>query len=430
MKITVIGGGSTYTPELVNGFLKETNSLPIEELCLMDTDPERLEIVGGFVQRMVDYLDSPFQVTLLTNQEKAIADARYVITQFRVGKMNARINDEYLGSRHGLIGQETTGIGGMAKALRTIPVMLTIAQDMEKFAPGALLVNFTNPAGLITEALFRYAPSIQSLGICNVAITTKMDLLKTLKEHLGLNLQSKDANLDTLGLNHLTWHRGLTIQGKDFWPEILELYLNDLKAQTNPEWPVDLIHSLQMIPNYYLHYFYQTKEKLAGQESWPPSRGEEVLEIEKGLLSQYASPKLHTPPEALMKRGGAWYSTIATQILASHYNDTGEMHVANVRNDGAVSDWSFDWVLELLCQISKSGIQPIKTTPLPPSCFGLISTVKAYELHTVEAAVNGDRTEAYLALLAHPLGPSADQANEVLEDLLETNRDFLPQFFT
>jgi len=430
MKVTVIGGGSTYTPELVNGFLQRADSLPISELCLMDTNQERLEIVGGFTERMVGFHGAPFRISLTTNQREALQNASYVITQFRVGSMDARIQDEYLGKRNNLIGQETTGVGGMAKALRTIPIVLKIAKDLEELAPKALLINFTNPAGLITEALFRYAPMIASVGVCNVAITIKMEFLERLKNAYGLNPALEDVKLDTLGLNHLSWHRGLIIQGEDWWPKNLELYLETLRSQENPEWPLELIETTRMIPNYYLQYFYQKEKKLKAQISWPPSRGEQVREIEKDLLDQYASPSLTTLPPDLMKRGGAWYSTLAAQLLNSHFNDLGEEHVVNIRHNGAVAGWPADWVLELPCKVDQSGITPVKTEPLPPANFGLISAVKAYELHTVEAAIHGNRKEAYLALLANPLGPQASEIDKVLDEMLETNKPYLPQFWS
>ena len=429
MKVTVIGGGSTYTPELVNGFLARTNTFPISELCLMDINSERLEIVGGFAQRMVEFKGSPFKVTLSNDQRDAVRESSYVITQLRVGMMEARCKDEYLGLRHGLIGQETTGIGGMAKALRTIPVLLSIAKDIREVAPGALLVNFTNPAGLVTEALFRYAPDVHTVGVCNVAITTKMDILKGLEEATGKHIPPEKAQLNTLGLNHLTWHRGFSVEGEEMWPQIIERTIKELKSQDHPEWDPRMVEVLQMIPNYYLQYFYHTDKKLASQKKWPPSRGEEVIEIEKDLLTQYTDPALKEPPEDLMKRGGAWYSTLATQLLNSHYNDLGEIHIVNVRHNGAVSGWPDDWVLEMPSLISKAGIMPLAAEPLPPVCFGLISAVKAYEIHTVEAAVHGDREAAYLALLAHPLGPTADKVQVVLDDMLKTHKTYLPQFW-
>jgi 6-phospho-beta-glucosidase len=430
MKITVIGGGSTYTPELVNGFLARVDSLPIEELWLMDIDPDRLNIVGGFAKRMVKAKGDPFKVVLSINQREAIAGASYVVTQLRVGMMPARRGDEYLGLRHGLIGQETTGIGGMAKALRTIPVILDVAKDIHEVAPRALLANFTNPAGLVTEALTRYAPNISVVGVCNVGITTKMEILDDLEKATGSHVNPEQAHLNTLGLNHLTWHRGFTVDGEEMWPLIFPAFVESLKKDPEPEWDVRTIESLGMMPNYYLQYFYYTQKKLAAQKKWPPSRAEEVMEIEKDLLREYADPTLFEPPADLMKRGGAYYSTLATQVIDSHHNDRGQIHVVNVRNNGAVKGWPTDWVLELPAKIDRHGIHPLPADPLPAVCFGLISQIKMYELLTVEAAVHGDRNAAYQALLAHPLGPGADRLQEVLDDLLETNRRWLPQFFT
>jgi 6-phospho-beta-glucosidase len=429
MKITVIGGGSTYTPELVSGFLARVDRLPLDELWLMDIDRQRLEVVGGFARRMVEAQGTPFKVVLSLNQREAIAGAAYVITQLRVGMMPARRGDEYLGRRHGLIGQETTGVGGMAKALRTIPVILDIAEDMHETAPGALLANFTNPAGLVTEALNRHAPEVPAVGVCNVGITTKMEILENLGKITGQQIADERAVLKTLGLNHLTWHYGFSVDGEDMWPQVFPAYVEMLKQEADPEWDLPTLESLGMIPNYYLQYFYYTQKKLKAQEAWPPSRAEEVMEIEKDLLREYADPALTEPPADLMKRGGAYYSTLATHLIDSHYNDLGQIHTVNVPNTGAVADWPADWVLEMPAKVDRGGVHPLPADPLPPACFGLISAVKMYEILTVQAAVHGDRNAAYQALLAHPLGPSADQVQVVLDDMLETNRQWLPQFF-
>ncbi len=428
MKITVIGGGSTYTPELVNGFLARVDSLPIAELWLMDIDRERLDIVGGFAQRMVQAKGAPFKVILSTVQKDAIAGASYVTTQLRVGMMPARRGDEYLGLRHGLIGQETTGVGGMAKALRTIPVILSIANDIRESAPGALLANFTNPAGLVTEALNRYAPDVPAVGVCNVGITAKMKILEGLEKATGDKIEDNRAVLNTLGLNHLTWHRGFTVDGEEMWQTIFPAYLEELKKEAEPEWDIRTLETLGMIPNYYLQYFYYTDKKFESQKKWPPSRAEEVMEIEKDLLRDYADPNLTEPPADLMKRGGAYYSTLATQLINSHHNDLGEVHVVNARNNGAVKDYPADWVLELPAKVDRNGIHPLPADPLPASCFGLVSQVKMYELLTVEAAVHGDRNAMVKALLTNPLGPSADKVQAVMEDMLETNKQWLPQF--
>lgn len=429
MKITVIGGGSTYTPELVNGFLAMTGSLPLDELCLMDIDPERLAVVGGFAQRMARARGEPFRVTLSTDQRAAIAGAAYVITQLRVGMMPARRGDEYLGLRHGLVGQETTGVGGLAKALRTIPVILSVARDLRETAPGALLANFTNPAGLVTEALNRYAPDTPAVGVCNVGITTKMEMLAQVEQATGQKIDDQRARLNTLGLNHLTWHRGFTVDGEELWPLIFGAFLESLKQSPEPKWDLRTVESLGMIPNYYLQYFYYTAKELEIQKGWPPSRAEQVMEIEKELLSDYANPALNESPASLMKRGGAYYSTLATQLILSHFNDLGQIHVVNTRNNGAVPGWPADWVLELPARVDRGGIHALPTEPLPPACFGLIAQVKMFELLAVEAAVHGDRNALYQALLTHPLGPSAERVQAVLDDLLLTNRQWLPQFW-
>jgi 6-phospho-beta-glucosidase len=429
LKVAVIGGGSTYTPELVKGFLDRTEQFPVDELWLMDIDADRLAVVGGFAKRMVEHQGSPFKVVLTTDQRQAVCDATYVTTQLRVGHMQARRDDEYLGLRHGLIGQETTGIGGMAKAIRTIPVILKIASDMRELAPGALLVNFTNPAGLVTEALFRTIPEVPAVGVCNVPITAKMSILEGLSKGLGREIEPDRGELKTLGLNHLSWHTGFTLDGEDVWPQVMTHFITELKSSEEPEWDPRLIETLRMIPNYYLNYFYETSHKLEEQQHWPPSRAEAVMEVEQELLQQYADPALSEPPADLMKRGGAYYSTVATQLLNAHYNDLGETHVVNLRHNGAVPGWPEDWVLEMPARVDQSGIQPLPAQPLPPACFGLIAQVKSFEILTVQAAVHGDRQAAYMALLAHPLGPEAHKAEAVLNDLLETNKVYLPQFF-
>jgi 6-phospho-beta-glucosidase len=429
MKITVIGGGSTYTPELVNGFLERAERLSLKELCLMDIDKERLDIVGGFAQRMVKAKGEPFKVVLSLSQREAIVGASYVVTQLRVGMMPARRGDEYLGKRHGLIGQETTGVGGMAKALRTIPVILDIAKDIREVAPGALLANFTNPAGLVTEALNRHASDVPAVGVCNVGITTKMEILEDLEKIMGQEIADERAVLKTLGLNHLTWHYGFSVDGEEMWPQLFPAFIEMTRQEEDPEWDISTLESLGMMPNYYLGYFYYTDKKLKAQEKWPPSRAEEVMEIEKDLLREYADPTLTEPPADLMKRGGAYYSTLATQLIDSHYNDLGQIHTVNVLNNGAVADWPADWVLEMPARVDKAGIHPLPADPLPATCFGLIASVKMYEILTVQAAVQGDRNAAYQALLAHPLGPSADKVQDVLDDMLETNKQWLPQFF-
>jgi 6-phospho-beta-glucosidase len=302
------------------------------------------------------------------------------------------------------------------------------AKNLVKLSPDATLLNFTNPAGLVTEALSRYAPHTPSVGVCNVAITTKMQFLEQLQIADEL-ISPERAQLDTLGLNHLSWHRGLKIDGENVWDQIIEHFVKHARAgNSDAAWDADTIESLQMIPNYYLQYFYYTERKLAQQSSWPPSRAEQVSQIEASLLEKYRNPNLSQPPDDLMKRGGAYYSTVATQLINAHYNDLAETHVVNVPHRGAVDGYPDDWVLELPCIIRRSGAEPIPAKPLPQAVNGLLCQIKAYELLTVEAAAHGDRNAAYQALLAHPLGPPANKIMTVLEEMLEINRRYLPQF--
>jgi len=429
LKVAVIGGGSTYTPELLQGFLAYTDTFPLTELWLMDILPERLELVGGFARRMVHAQGAPFEVHLTEDRRAAVQGASYVITQIRVGGMQARREDEYLGHRHGLIGQETTGVGGMAKALRTIPVLLDLASEVQKLAPMALLVNFTNPSGLITEALRRYAPDLLSVGLCNGPIVTKMRILQTFERLRAEKIAPDRAELNMLGLNHFSWYRGFTLDGEDVWKEYLKCLIEQLGEESDPRWNPGIIKALGMVPNGYLQYFYYKERKLREQGSWPPSRAEEVIRIENELVKKYAEPGRTETPEDLMERGGAYYSTAATQLMNSHYNDLGEIHAVNVPHRGGVQGWPEDWVLEMPCCVDATGIHPLPTEPLPPDCFGMLAHIKGYELLTIEAAVKADRAAAYRALLAHPLGPSAERVHEVLEDMLETNRQYLPRFF-
>ena len=427
MKITVIGGGSTYTPELVSGLLGRAGTLPVSELCLMDISPARLEVVGGFARRMAQARGEPFRVSLSQRLDEAVQGADYVITQLRVGGLQARREDEYLGRRHGLVGQETTGVGGMAKALRTIPVVLQVAAAIRRYAPGGVLLNFTNPSGLVTEAVTRAYPDLPAVGVCNGPFSLKMEVLHFLQARGRFDGDFDAPQADILGLNHLSWCRGLTLGERDLWSEFLELYLGQADAAL--EWDRRLLETTRMVPSGYLAYFYDTAHKVAGQEQWPPSRAEAVMQIEAELLRQYAEPERSELPPGLMQRGGAYYSTVAAQIIQSHWNDLGETHIANTRHGGAVSAWPSDWVLEMPLRVDRAGFHPLPAAPLPPACFGLLAAVKMYELLTVQAAVRGDRKAAYQALLVHPLGPPASQIQPVLDDLLETHRAYLPNFW-
>jgi 6-phospho-beta-glucosidase len=425
MKVTTIGGGSTYTPELVQGFIERHERLGLHELWLMDIDGERLEVVGGFARRMVAAAGGPFQVHLATDRQAALDGADFVTTQIRVGQMAARREDEYLGRRWNLVGQETTGVGGMAKALRTVPVILSIAEEMRGLCPDAWLVNFTNPSGLVTEALQRYASDVRSVGLCNAPIN---DYQMTVAGEMGLD-NPFDVHLDYLGLNHLSWIRGARVEGQDVWPQVFGRELEDARASREPTLPAEVMQRLGVICSSYLRYYYRTQSVLREQARDGPSRAEQVLEIEHKLLQRYADPSLQTMPPELMQRGGAYYSTAATQLIEAIVRDLGQVHIVNTRQAGAVPGVPADWVMELPCRVDAAGPHPLPADPLPLFADGLLRAVKAYELLTARAALSGECDVALQALLAHPLGPDADQALEVLEDMLTTHQEYLPRFF-
>lgn len=429
MKICVIGGGSTYTPELASGFLNLQSELPVDELCLMDIDDSRLNTVFGFIKRYCEKHHAHFRVTKNRNLEEAISGSSYVITQIRVGMIPARREDEYLGDRYGLIGQETTGIGGMCKALRTIPVILDVASTIKKVASTAILINFTNPSGLITEALKTYMPDVNSIGLCNAPYHAKMSILNLYEQLKEEKIDPKRVQLNTLGLNHLSWHRGLMVDGVDVWDQVLPFFIKQLRELENPDWDPDLIENLGMIPNNYLQYYYQTEKMLSLQENWPPSRAEIVLGVEKELLAEYADERNTDLPEGLLQRGGAYYSTVATQLINSHYNNLNEVHVINTLQDGAVQNIPLDWVMEIPCVVNAKGFTPIPTNPLPEAVSGLMTQVKVYEKLTVKAAVSGNEKYLYQAILAHPLGPDAHSIKKIMHDILKTHKKYLPNFF-
>ena len=420
MKVTTIGGGSTYTPELVQGFIERHERLDLDDLWLVDIDAARLEVVGGFVRRMVAAAGEPFRVHLTADRRKALEGADFVTTQLRVGGMAARREDEYLGRRWGLVGQETTGIGGMANALRTIPVILSIAEDVRDLCPGAWLVNFANPSGLVTEALQRYAPDVHSVGLCNGPIGYQMEIAK----RVGLE-DPFGVHLDYLGLNHLAWIRGARIGDQDIWPQVFAEALRRAQEDDHPILPAGVMERLGEIATSYLRYYYCTQSVLREQAKGEPSRAEQVMGIEKTLLARYADPALSAMPSELMERGGAYYSTVAVQLIEAIALDLKQVHIVNTRQGGAVRGIPPDWVMELPCQVDRAGIQPLAIEPLSPYADGLLRAVKAYELLTAKAAVSGDRDAALQALLVHPLGPDTDQVADVLEDMLSTNARYL-----
>ena len=427
MKLAVVGGGSSYTPELLDGLFSRLDKIPVSEVWLVDQDAKRLEINSGFAGRMAQECGAPFSIHTTQDLREGVKDAKYVITQIRVGKMQARINDEKLGLRHGIIGQETTGVGGFACALRTIPRILDIAHAMEELAPKGYLINFTNPAGINTEAVLKHS-SINTVGLCNVPIGMIMDVIK----HLGGEVE--DIELDYVGLNHLSWVRQFKNKGQDITDAVLEKFF----ANARDEWEeedtrenmIAAMQSLHMFCNYYLQYYYSTETVLRTLQDKECTRGEEVLKVENMLFEKYQNPELKEKPEELSKRGGAHYSTAAFHLIDGIENDRQNRQIVCCRNNGAIPTFDDDVSVEVSAIIGKDGAKAIPQETPVPAIRGLMQNIKAYESLAVQAAVTGDREAAFQAMLLHPLMPrNAAKCRALLDDLLEVHKPLLQGTF-
>jgi len=416
LKVAVIGGGSTYTPELIEGFIRYYDELPIAQITLMDISTERLKIVGDLVQRMLGEL--PIKLVRTTNREEAMTGADFILTQMRIGGLAARALDEQIPLKYNILGQETTGPGGFAKALRTVPVMLDIARDITRYAPDAWLINFTNPAGLITEAVLRHTPT-KVIGLCNVPIGMQMRAAE------AMNVAPERIELQYVGLNHLSWVRAF-LDGRDVTSEIIEKQYGDSSGHS----PVDIafLRALGYLPNYYLRYFVHPDVVLREQLTAEETRGEFLQGVEAELLRMYADPNLKEKPKLLETRGGAHYSTVAVSLIRAIAQDRREVHIVNTRNGQSIPELPPDAAVEVSAVIGKSGAHPLVTGPLPPVIRGLAAAVKAYEELTIEAAVTGNEQTAKLALLSHPLVPSWDIAVALWNDIKAAHTKYLPQF--
>ena len=421
VKIAVVGGGSTYTPELIEGFHVRRHRLPVDELVLHDIDQERLDVVGGLAQRILKRHEWPGKLTLTRERDQALDGASFVIVQLRVGGQAARLVDETLPLEFGCIGQETTGPGGFAKALRTVPMVLDIAAETERRgAKGAWLVDFTNPVGIVMQALLGHGH--RAIGLCNSAMGFQRRFARL------LDVAPDRLLLDHVGLNHLTWERAVFVDGVDRLPDLIEGHADEIARDIGV--PASLLRLLGAVPSYYLRYFYMTDEVLREQLSGSKkTRAEEVMQIERGLLEMYRDPKLAEKPPLLEKRGGAYYSEAAAQLCASLHSDTRDYQVVDVRNDGALPDLPDDAVVEIPARIGAGGAIVDELRALSPEMLGLVQQVKAYERLTVKAAVDGDRAAALKALLANPLVARYNVASPLLDALLEANRAHLPRFF-
>jgi 6-phospho-beta-glucosidase len=419
VKVAVVGGGSTYTPELVEGFVTRGDRLTVDELALFDIDADRLAIVGGLAGRMLRRVGWSGRLVLTGDRDRALEGADFVLVQLRIGGQAARFSDETIPPRFGCVGQETTGPGGFAKALRTVPVVLELAEETaRRGAPGAWFLDFTNPTGLVTQALLDGGH--HALGLCNVAIGFQ----RRFATHFGV--EPDRVRLEHVGLNHLTWERKVFVDGVDRLPELLEGAMDLVSDEVHL--PAELIRAVGAIPSYYLHYYYRTSQVLQEQRH-RKTRAEEVMEIEAGLLELYEDPLLDTKPALLEQRGGAFYSDAAAALVASLHAGTGDVQVVNLRNGGAIPGLPDDAVVEISATIDRDGAHPLPVAPLEPDMLALVEHAKGYEILTAEAAVTGDRRTALRALMANPLVGDFDVAGPLLEALLDANRAYLPRFF-
>ncbi|QXE01655.1 6-phospho-beta-glucosidase [Terribacillus sp. DMT04] len=433
LKIVTIGGGSSYTPEIVEGFIKRYEELPITELWLVDVEAgkEKLEIVGNMAKRMVKEAGLPIDVHLTLDRREALKDADFVTTQFRVGLLDARAKDERIPLKYNVIGQETNGPGGLFKGLRTIPVILDICKDMEELCPNAWLVNFTNPAGMVTEAVLRYSNINKVVGLCNVPIMMKMQVAEL------LGADGDRVHIDFAGLNHMVFGLNVYLDGENVTETVLDkmtseenkMTMQNIKAM---DWEPGFIKGLKAIPCPYHRYYYKTSSMLEAELESADSEGtraEVVQGVERDLFELYKDPNLAHKPEQLSKRGGAYYSDAACSLINSIYNDKRDIQTVNTVNNGAIQSIPNDSAIEINSVITKDGPKPIGIGDLPVAVRGLVQQIKSFERVGAEAAVTGDYNTALLAMTINPLVPSDETAKKIVDEMLEAHKEHLPQFF-
>jgi 6-phospho-beta-glucosidase len=414
MKLAVIGGGSTYTPELADGIGR---LLPaVSELVLVDPDPGRLAVVGPVSARIVAAHGHPARVRWTHSLDDGADGADAILFQLRVGGQAARQRDETWPLDCGCVGQETTGAGGLAKALRTVPIVLDLAERaVRRASPSAFIIDFTNPVGIVTRALL--SAGYRAVGLCNVAIGFQRKFASL------LGVPPDQVRLGHVGLNHLTWERSVFVDDKDVLPSLLATQLDEIASHTGM--PAEFVRHLGLVPSYYLHYYYAHDEVVAAQRG-AVTRAEEVARLEAELLGLYADPALDRKPAQLAQRGGAWYSEAAVDLLVSLRGDRRDVQVVNTVNGTTLPFLPEDAVIEVPAVIGGGGAAPLPVDPVQPLLRGLISHVYAYEELALEAAIRGGRDRVYDALLAHPLVGQADRAECLTDRLMAENAKFLP----
>ncbi len=431
-KITVIGGGSSYTPELIEGLIKRHHELPFKELWLVDIGEgsEKMSIISDLAKRMIARAGSKINVYSTTDRSEGLSGADYVLIQLRVGSLEARYLDEAIPAKHGILGQETTGAGGLFKAFRTIPVVIDIINDCKILCPEAWIISFSNPVGMITEAVFRYTDWKRFVGLCNLPIGLEMAVA-------GLyDVEVSKVRVDIAGLNHLICGLDVFIDGKNVMEEVLlkiggeETAISAANVYDVP-WAYEFLKNLEAIPCVYHRYYWMKDEMLEHSLNEYRNnnlRATAVKEVEKELFKKYSDPSLDVKPPELEKRGGAYYSDTACNLMASIHNNKGDVQAVNTLNGGAVSCLPGDVVVEVSSRITSEGPLPVCTKDLPTACRGLVQQMKAYELQACQAAVSGNYGDALVAIITNPLVQSQNVGRKVLNDLLIAHSDYLPQF--
>ncbi|GAB7073816.1 6-phospho-beta-glucosidase [Streptomyces sp. JCM 18897] len=419
MKLTVVGGGSTYTPELIDGFARLRDTLPLTELVLVDPDAGRLELVGGLARRIFARQGHPGTITTTGDLDAGVEGADAVLLQLRVGGQAARQRDESWPLECGCVGQETTGAGGLAKALRTVPVVLDIAERVRRTNPDAWIIDFTNPVGIVTRALLQAGH--KAVGLCNVAIGFQRKFARL------LDVAPAEVHLGHVGLNHLSWETSVRLggpTGEDVLPRLLTEHGDAIAADLHL--PRPLLDRLGVVPSYYLRYFY-AHDVVVDELRTGPSRAEKVAAMERELLELYADPALDEKPELLSRRGGAFYSEAAVDLAAALLGRGGSpLQVVNARNDGTLPFLPDDAVVEVQAEVGPEGARPLAVPALDPLYAGLVQHVTAYEDLALRAALEGGRDRVFAALLAHPLIGQYDQAETLTDLLLSHNQEHLP----
>jgi 6-phospho-beta-glucosidase len=413
VKLAVIGAGSTYTPEVIDGLVRLRDRIRVDDLALCDVNEERLAVVSGLAQRMLARAGHPARLLLTERLDEAVEGADAVLIQIRVGGQAARMVDESVPLACGCLGQETTGFGGLAKALRTVPVVLGIADRVRELAPDAWIVDFTNPVGIVTKGLLDAGH--RAVGLCSAAVVFQKHFARILE------VEPARIELDHVGLNHLTWELGVRLDGRDILPALVGEHVGRVAPATGL--PPELVGRLGNVPSYYLHYFYE-HDAVVEHQRVSKSRAEEVSEIERELLEQYADEELSEKPPLLAKRGGAGYSEAAVELVAGLFAGEGR-HVVNVRNRGTLPFLADDAVVEVPAHVSPAGVEPLPMPLLSPVERGLVAHVSAYEELALDAALHGGRERVFRALLAHPLVGQHDVAEKLTDKLIDANRDYL-----